>query len=313
MLQEITEDQVYERIIDAWYDIECDIAQIRLKELRTDDMLYHRSIDLCGKYLEDITIDYDEAKKRYQKSYGTELKASKDQVMLRFHFEFCRVKRVVFKNMNMKTSLVESSKFFNVVFENCVMNRSFITASTMYVAKFINCRLSYSTFNRFEILDSEFKECLLDRSRFIQTDIPGVKFFDCELSGALFEQVFSSNIEFVNTNFDRTVFNRSTLRSTSDLSKNYNTDHIKIAHSYVSESDTVVEITGIGSRNDTTIYRPDINQVICGCWCKEPNGYLGGTLEEFKERVLSAYPDPENQYHKEYMKAIELLEIYNER
>ena len=307
MLQEITEDQVYELIIAAWNDIEYDIARDLV-------LIHRRSIDLCVKHLEDITIDYDEAKKRYQKRYGTELKTSEDQLRLRFRFEFCRVKRVVFKNMNMECSLVGSSKFFNVVFENCVMNHFRITLSDMYVVKFINCTLSYSEFTRSEIFNSEFKECLLHRSNFIQTDMPGVGFFDCELSDAQFEQVFSSNIKFVDNNFDRTVFNRSTLRSTSDLSKNYNTDRIKIAHSYISGiSDTVVEITGIGSRNDTTIYRSDINQVICGCWRKEPNGYLGGTLEEFKERVLSAYPDPENQYHKEYMKAIELLEIYNER
>lgn len=68
------------------------------------------------------------------------------------------------------------------------------------------------------------------------------------------------------------------------------------------------QITRIGSRNDTTTYCVDDDNVICGCW----NDYKGGTLAEFKERVESVYGEngirPHKKYYTQYMVAIEFFE-----
>ena len=48
---------------------------------------------------------------------------------------------------------------------------------------------------------------------------------------------------------------------------------------------TYYQITRIGSRNATTTYCVEDDNVVCGCW----NNYRGGTLEEFKKRVESVY------------------------
>ena len=42
---------------------------------------------------------------------------------------------------------------------------------------------------------------------------------------------------------------------------------------------TYYQITRIGSRNATTTYCVEDDNVVCGCW----NNYRGGTLEEFKK------------------------------
>lgn len=48
---------------------------------------------------------------------------------------------------------------------------------------------------------------------------------------------------------------------------------------------TYYQITRIGSRNATTTYCVEDDNVVCGCW----NNYRGSTLEEFKKRVESVY------------------------
>lgn len=48
---------------------------------------------------------------------------------------------------------------------------------------------------------------------------------------------------------------------------------------------TYYQIVRIGSRNATTTYCVEDDNVVCGCW----NTYKGGTLEEFKKRVESIY------------------------
>ena len=64
----------------------------------------------------------------------------------------------------------------------------------------------------------------------------------------------------------------------------------------------VVSIRGIGSRQGTTIYFIDKDNIRCGCW----NNYQGGTLAEFEERVGSVYAE-DSQYYKEYALAIDFF------
>ena len=71
---------------------------------------------------------------------------------------------------------------------------------------------------------------------------------------------------------------------------------------------TYYQIVRIGSRNATTTYCVEDDNVLCGCW----NCYKGGTLEEFKERVESVYGEdgevPNNKYYAQYTAAIEFFE-----
>ena len=71
---------------------------------------------------------------------------------------------------------------------------------------------------------------------------------------------------------------------------------------------TYYQITRIGSRNATTTYCVEDDNVVCGCW----NNYRGGTLEEFKKRVESVYGKeskmPHKKYCTQYTAAIEFFE-----
>lgn len=71
---------------------------------------------------------------------------------------------------------------------------------------------------------------------------------------------------------------------------------------------TYYQITRIGSRNGTTIYCIEDDNVICGCW----NHYKGGTLADFKERVKNIYGEygeiSNEKYYRQYMAAIEFFE-----
>lgn len=72
--------------------------------------------------------------------------------------------------------------------------------------------------------------------------------------------------------------------------------------------DTYYQVVRIGSRNATTTYCVEKDNVVCGCW----NNYRGGTLEEFKKRVESVYGEnskkPNKKYYTQYMAAIEFFE-----
>ena len=67
---------------------------------------------------------------------------------------------------------------------------------------------------------------------------------------------------------------------------------------------TYYQVVRIGSRQGTTTYCVDDDNVLCGCW----NNYKGGTLEEFKTRVESVYGregnTPNKQFYGEYITAI---------
>lgn len=73
-------------------------------------------------------------------------------------------------------------------------------------------------------------------------------------------------------------------------------------------SKTYYQIVRIGSRNATTTYCVEDDNVLCGCW----NNYKGDTLLEFKKRVVSIYGEegktPNKKYYTQYMAAIEFFE-----
>lgn len=71
---------------------------------------------------------------------------------------------------------------------------------------------------------------------------------------------------------------------------------------------TYYQITRIGSRNATTTYCVEKNNIVCGCW----NHYRGGTLADFKERMKNIYGEygeiSNEKYYRQYMAAIEFFE-----
>lgn len=95
--------------------------------------------------------------------------------------------------------------------------------------------------------------------------------------------------DLLGTNLSNSRFDNANL-STTSLSKTY------------------YQIVRIGSRNGTTTYCVEDDNVVCGCW----NDYKGGTLAEFKKRVESIYSEngktPNEKYYTQYMAAIEFFE-----
>ena len=70
---------------------------------------------------------------------------------------------------------------------------------------------------------------------------------------------------------------------------------------------TYYQITRIGSRNGTTTYCVEDNNVVCGCW----NKHKGGKLAELKKRIESVYGEngktPNKKYYTQYMAAVEFF------
>ena len=70
---------------------------------------------------------------------------------------------------------------------------------------------------------------------------------------------------------------------------------------------TYYQITRIGSRNGTTTYCVEDDNVLCGCW----NNCKGGTLAEFEERIESVYGEqgetPNGKCYIQYIEAIKFF------
>ena len=72
-------------------------------------------------------------------------------------------------------------------------------------------------------------------------------------------------------------------------------------------SEKILQVGPIGSRRDYTLYNATSNVVQCGCW----NDGIGGTLEEFRERINEVYPEEKEstlKYRREYLTVIAYFE-----
>lgn len=132
----------------------------------------------------------------------------------------------------------------------------------------------------------------------------GADFYRANLYGAI---LCGANL--YGANFCATDLSNSSLRVTdlraTDLS---NSKFDNASLSTTSLSKTYYQIVRIGSREATTTYCVEDDNVRCGCW----HNYGGGTLEEFKKRVESVYGEngerPNKKYYTQYMAAIEFFE-----
>ena len=120
-------------------------------------------------------------------------------------------------------------------------------------------------------------------------DLRGANICEANICGANLYDADLSNSSLFDTDLSNSLFDNANLCATS-LSKTY------------------YQIVRIGSREATTTYCVEDDNVRCGCW----NNYEGGTLAEFKERVESVYGEegktPNKKYYTQYMTAIEFFE-----
>lgn len=141
------------------------------------------------------------------------------------------------------------------------------------------------------------------------TDLRGANLCGANFYGA---NLYGANLCGANlcgANLCGADLSNSSLRATdfraTDLS-NSRFDNANL--STTSLSKTYYQIVRIGSREATTTYCVEDDNVRCGCW----NNYGGGTLEEFKKRVESVYGEDgkkaNKKYYTQYMAAIEFFE-----
>lgn len=151
-----------------------------------------------------------------------------------------------------------------------------------------NVDLSYINLNHTDLRGANFCGANLYRANLFGANLSGAKLCGADLCGAdlSYSSLRATNLR--HTNLSNSRFGNANL-STTSLSKTY------------------YQIVRIGSREATTTYCVEDDNVRCGCW----NNYGGGTLEEFKKRVESVYGEngarPNKKYYTQYMAAIEFL------
>ena len=141
------------------------------------------------------------------------------------------------------------------------------------------------------------------------TDLRGVNFYGANLYGA---NLYGANLCGANlcgADLCGADLSNSSLRATDLRHTNLSNSRFDNANlSTTSLSKTYYQIVRIGSREATTTYCVEDDNVRCGCW----HNYGGGTLEEFKKRVESVYGEegktPNKKYYTQYMAAIEFFE-----
>lgn len=152
-----------------------------------------------------------------------------------------------------------------------------------------NVDLSYINLNHTDLRGANFCGANLYRANLFGANLSGAKLCGADLCGAdlSYSSLRATNLR--HTNLSNSRFDNANL-STTSLSKTY------------------YQIVRIGSREATTTYCVEDDNVRCGCW----NNYGGGTLEEFKKRVESVYGEngarPNKKYYTQYMAAIEFFE-----
>lgn len=148
-----------------------------------------------------------------------------------------------------------------------------------------NVDLSYINLNHTDLRGANFCGANLYRANLFGANLSGAKLCGADLCGAdlSYSSLRATNLR--HTNLSNSRFGNANL-STTSLSKTY------------------YQIVRIGSREATTTYCVEDDNVRCGCW--------NGTLEEFKKRVESVYGEngarPNKKYYTQYMAAIEFFE-----
>lgn len=149
----------------------------------------------------------------------------------------------------------------------------------------------------------------LDCAKLYGADLRGAVLRNAKLYGADLNDAKLSNADLNNADLSYASLCCANLSGASLRdAKLSNADLCDANLSGASLSKTYYQIVRIGSRNATTTYCVEDDNVVCGCW----NDYKGGTLAEFKKRVESVYGEegktPNKKYYGQYMAAIEFFE-----
>lgn len=150
-----------------------------------------------------------------------------------------------------------------------------------------------------EITQEKLKEIIVSHGKWLRdeeggerADLKGAYLEGADLRGAYFRGANLKGANLKGADLRGADLRGADLRGT-DLEDTY------LGGAYLKGADlnkTYYQITRIGSRNATTTYCVEDDNVVCGCW----NNYRGGTLEEFKKRVESVYGKEGEMPHKKY-------------
>ena len=161
-------------------------------------------------------------------------------------------------------------------------------------ANLSSASLRYATLIRADLRGANFNDADLRGADLNDADLRGANFRGADLRGANFNDADLRGADLNDADLRGANFRGADLRG-ADLSS-------------ASLNKTYYQITHIGSRNATTTYCIEDDNVFCGCW----NHYRGGTLEEFRKRVESVYGEngktPNKKYYGQYIAAIEFFE-----
>ena len=145
--------------------------------------------------------------------------------------------------------------------------------------------LRYAYLGGADLRSADLRSADLRSADLSSADLRGANLSSADLSGAYLSSADLSGANLSGANLSGANLGGANL-SSADLDKTY------------------YQVVRIGSRQGTTTYCVDDDNVLCGCW----NNYKGGTLEEFKTRVESVYGregnNPNEQYYDEYIAAI---------
>lgn len=141
------------------------------------------------------------------------------------------------------------------------------------------------------------------------TDLRGANLCGANFYGANLYGAILCGANLCDANLCKADLSNSSLRATDLRHANFsNSKFDNVNLSTTSLSKTYYQIVRIGSREATTTYCVEDDNVRCGCW----HNYGGGTLEEFKKRVESVYGEngerPNKKYYDQYIAAIEFFE-----
>lgn len=158
-------------------------------------------------------------------------------------------------------------------------------------------------FSEAVLSEANLSKANLNNANFSLVSLCGAKLTGAKLTGANFSWADLCVANFSGANLIGANFSNANLRY-ADLSG------AKLCDAYLCAtnlSKTYYQIVRIGSRDATTTYCVETDNVTCGCW----NDYKGGTLEEFRNRVESTYGEngyrPNKKYYMQYMAAIEFF------
>lgn len=148
-----------------------------------------------------------------------------------------------------------------------------------------------------------------ERANLRKANLQGVDLHEADLRDADLRGANLRRANLQEANLNEADLRDTDLRDTDLRGANLQDANLRRANLQDTDLDqTYYQITRIGSRNATTTYCVEKNNVVCGCW----NHYRGGTLADFKERVKNIYGNygemPTKRYYRQYMAAIEFFE-----